>query len=216
MTNNYLKVLLYLKQFEGDGRFHTVEEILGDIELSQKKAILKELETEQFIQLTGREERYMSFIAEKNLITGAAKVTASPFNDIIANTPPTPFSAKITFTGSKYLKEELQMQKSGVYNINISGDSAKHTVVLESNNVTIYNQDETKNKIDQIVNTITNDNSITEELKQTAIADFHQLQTESEAGKVSNTLIGKILSYGDQISSIGSMALSLAQMFLKP
>ena len=216
MTNNYLKVLLYLKQFEGDGRFHPVEEILGDIELSQKKAILKELETEQFIQLTGREEQYLSYIFEQNPLTGQSRMVESPMNDLVSRTKQKPFSAKITFTGSKYLKEELQMQKSGVYNINISGDSAKHTVVLESNNVTIYNQDETKNKIDQIINTITNDNSITEELKQTAIADFHQLQTESEAGKVSNTLIGKILSYGDQISSIGSMALSLAQMFLKP
>lgn len=215
MTNNYLKVLLHLKQFEGDGSYHPIEEVLGNIKLAQKEAILRELEKEQFINLVGREEQYLSYVFERNVLTGQSRMVEDPLNDIIKNTPQQPFRAKITFKGSKYLKEELQMQKSGVYNINISGDSAKHTVVLESSQVTIYNQDEAKKQIDQIIDTITSDNSIAQELKQTSVAEFQQLKTELERGNVPKT-INKVLSYGDQIGSIAGFMLALAQAVLKP
>ena len=111
--NNYIKLLLHLKQFDGDGKMHPVEHIFPDTSTNDIKSILNELSEEGLIKYAGQEERYLSFVVSKNILTGETSSVESPFNDQILNSEPEPFKAKITFKGSKYLKEELQMQESG-------------------------------------------------------------------------------------------------------
>ena len=53
MTNNYLKILLHLKQFESDGKFHEIESILDDIDQKEKRDIIEELAREDLIYLDG-------------------------------------------------------------------------------------------------------------------------------------------------------------------
>ena len=129
--NNYLKLLLFLKQHEGDGKLHNIEPLFPEINLDEMKAIIGELDQEGLIKYIGRETRYDSFIVEVNHMTGQSKMTESPLNRLNDITPPTPLSAKITFKGSKYLKEELEMQQTGKYNINI-GDGSTANLILES------------------------------------------------------------------------------------
>jgi hypothetical protein len=45
-VNNYLKVLLYLKQYEGDGILHGIEDVLA-MDKAQKQSILFELAREE-------------------------------------------------------------------------------------------------------------------------------------------------------------------------
>ena len=66
--NNYMKLLYHLKQFEGDGKFHPVEQLFPDLTTNEIGNVLKELVDEKFIQLTGREPKYDSFVFEKNIL----------------------------------------------------------------------------------------------------------------------------------------------------
>lgn len=138
--NNYLTLLLHLKQFDADGKLQPVEHLFPDTSTSDIKSILNELSEEGLIKFAGREERYLSFIVEQNILTNENKWTENPLNDNILNSEPEPFKAKITFKGSKYLKEELQMQESGKYNIAVTGQGATNNFVIESQNVSIDNK----------------------------------------------------------------------------
>ena len=208
--NNYMKLLLHLKQYEGDGKMHEIEHLFPDMTMSEKSNIFKELAEEKFIVLKGREPRFYSHIIDINQETGESKITESPMNEIIDKTEPEKFTAKLTFKGAKYLKEEIEMQDKGKYNINVSGEGANNTFVIESSNVKINNKPEFKNQIDQIIDVLKSDNSISNELKQQAISDFQN--AKSEIGKneiLPKKIMDNILKYGSEISSIGSLVLQL-------
>lgn len=143
--NNYIKVLLYLKQFEGDRNYHNVENILTGMPFKHLVAILDELKEQEFIKLTGREQRYDSFIYTKNIISGESTLEESPFNEL-NKLPPKPYQGMITFKGSRYLKEELEMQQSGKYNINVTNGSTAN-LILESQNSNIANHAHVKKQI---------------------------------------------------------------------
>ncbi len=208
--NNYMKLLYHLKQFEGDGKFHPIEQLFPDLTTNEIGNVLKELVDEKFIQLTGREPKYDSFVFEKNILTGETKWTESPFNKLNRLQEPDEYKAKITFAGAKYLKEEIQMQESGKYNINVSGTGTNNTFVIESNNVTIENKPNFTAKIEEIINALKSDQSITSELREQVISDLQQASLEvNKSGKLPEKLMKEILEYGSQIGSIGSLLLSL-------
>lgn len=208
--NNYMKILLYLKQYEGDGKMHEIEHLFPEMTTSEQSNIFKELAEENLIVLKGREPRYYSHIIDINRLTGESKITESPMNEIIDKTEPEKFTAKLTFKGAKYLKEEIEMQDKGKYNINVSGEGANNTFVIESNNVRIDNKPEFKNRIDKIIDVLKSDNSIQSELKQQAISDFQNAKNEiGENGKLPKKIMDNILQYGSEISSIGSLVLQL-------
>lgn len=208
--NNYLKLLLHLKQFDGDGKLHPVENLFSDISINDLKSILEELSEEGLIKYTGHEERYLSFILEQNIFTNKTKITESPLNEHVLNSEPDQFKAKITFKGSKYLKEELQMQESGKYNINVSGQGANNTFVIESNNVTIENKPDFRIKIEEIIDILKSDKTIDTELRVKAISDLTEAKEQvNNTGKLPEKLMKGILQYGSQISSIGSLLCNL-------
>jgi len=208
--NNYLRLLLHLKQFDGDGKFHPVEHLFPDISTADIKSILNELSEEGLIKYGGREERYLSFVVEKNILTNETKWTENPLNDHILNSEPEPFKAKITFKGSKYLKEELQMQESGKYNIAVTGQGATNNFVIESQNVTIDNKTNFTNRADKIIDTIKNDDNLDNELRNRIINDLTIAKQQiDQNGKVSGDLMKRVLEYGSNISSIGQLVLGL-------
>ena len=208
--NNYLKLLLHLKQFEGDGKMHPIEQLFPDLTTREKGNIFKELVDENFIVLTGREPRYDSYIFEKNIMTGESKITKSPFNKLNREMEENEYKAKITFMGSKYLKEEIEMQEKGKYNINVSGSGANNTFVIESNNVTIENKPDFSKKIEKIIETLKSDKSISDELREKAISDFQKAKIEvNNSGKLPEKIMKGILQYGAQIGSIGSLLYQL-------
>ena len=212
--NNYLKLLLFLKQHEGDGKFHNIEPLFPEIHLDEMKAIVGELDQEGLIKYIGRETRYDSFILEVNSMTGKSKMTESPLNRLNDITPPTPLSAKITFKGSKYLKEELEMQQTGKYNINI-GDGSTANLILESTSSTINNYTQVQQKIEEIINAVQQDNNANDETKTQILESLAKASNEIQAQKaISKTTLKDILTRGAEISSIGSLLASLAQMML--
>lgn len=200
--NNYLKVLLYLKKSEGDGKLHEVESILSDIDKEERKEIFIELAREDLIQLDGG--RYTGL----GIIVGNRNKTSKTFGgDKVEYIP---FSAKITFKGSKYLKEELQMQESGKYNIAVTGQGTTNNFVIESQNVTIDNKAKFANRADKIIDTINNDSSIDNNIKSKIINDLSNAKKQADQnGKVSGNLIKQILEYGSNISSIGQLVMGL-------
>ncbi len=208
--NNFHRVLLYLKQFEGDGILHQIEHLFIDTSLHKIKIILEELSNEGLITFKGREEKSLSFIFTQNILTNESNWIDSPLNEHILNSKPEPYEAKITFKGSKYLKEELQMKDSNKYNISVTGHGAKNTFVIESNNVKIDNKTNLSTQVDTIIETIKYDNSITNEIKVKAINDLldaKKLFNQNE--KIPSELIKRILEYGSYISSIGQLVLGL-------
>lgn len=205
--NNYLKILLYLKQFEGDGLMHDIEDLLPELSVEQKKVIFQELADENLIKFKGHEEQYISFVVEHNPLSKQTKWTESPLNEIVKNSPPNRFKAKITFKGIKFLKEEIQMKESGKYNINVSGDNGNNNFIIESK---IDNRQKTINKIGQIIYSIETDNSISKELKEQSINTMNQTKEEVDShGSISKKTMTKLLSLADQVSSVGSFLLGL-------
>lgn len=205
-----MKLLLYLKQFEGDGKMHEIESLFPKLSLTEKKNIFKELEEEKLITLSGREPRYYSHTIEKNILTNETQITESPFNKMIDESEPEMFKAKLTFKGAKYLKEEIEMKESGKYNINVSGEATNNTFVIESNKTTINNKPEFKNKIDKIIEVLKSDQSISSELRQTAISDFETAkESVGKTGKLPEKITKGILQHGSEISSIASLVLQV-------
>lgn len=208
--NNYLKILLHLKQFEGDGKYHEVEPFFDDMTSSELKNVLQELADEELIKFIGRETRYDSFVVEQNILTGITKWTESPMNEFNRKTPPEPLKAKITFKGGKYLKEEIEMKESGKYNIAVTGSGANNTFVIESKNVDINNKPTFNNQIEKIIEQINNDESIDNSIKNQVISTLETARNEvDQKGKMSSELVKKILDYGSNISSIGQLVLGL-------
>ena len=208
--NNYIKLLLHLKSVEGDGKEHPVEQLFPTETKDEIRSILQELSDEGLIKFSGRETQYLSFIVEQNIFTNERRVTQSPMNDLIMKSEPKPFRAKITFKGSKYLKEELQMQESGKYNIAVTGQGATNNFVIESQNVNIDNKASFATLADNIIDTINNDNSIENDIKNKVINDLTIAKNQVELnGKVSGETIKQILEYASNISSIGQLVLGL-------
>jgi hypothetical protein len=206
MTNNYLKILLHLKQFEGDGKFHEIESVLGDIDQKEKRVIIEELAREDLIYLDGGRMTGLPLIGFGD---GRGNVKWIGGND--ADSKYIPFSGKLKFKGSKYLKEELEMIDKNKYQIKV-GDGSTANVIIGSPGATINNKTEIVDKVKTIIKTIENDNSIDASTRQNAIGDFNQLLKEVEQDTKNPATIEKVFSLGGNISSIGSLVVSLIQL----
>lgn len=198
--NNYLKILMFLKEFESDGVMHNVEDVLSPE--VDKGTILVELAREGLITLDGGTTFMPAFMFSDSdkIFSGGSSYS--------------PYIAKLTFKGSKYLKEELEMIDNNRYNIHI-GDNSTANLIMNSPGSTIDNNVLTKNKIDKIIETLKADKVIDESIKTQALQTFSNLNMEISTGKVAETTWKKIISMGSNIASIGSLVLSLLQEFTK-
>ena len=204
-NNNYHKILLFLKQFEGDGKFHEIESVLGDIDAKEKEEILGELAHEELIYLEGGTWTGLPLMG----FFGGGKVEWIGGRNEFSKYEP--FRGKIKFKGSKYLKEHIEMADKGKYNIKVDGNSTAN-VIIGSPGATINNRSEIVDKVKTIINTIENDKSIDESTRQDAIGYFNQLLKEVDLNTKNLSNIEKIFSLGGNISSIGSLVISLIQL----
>ena len=102
------------------------------------------------------------------------------------------------------------MQESGKYNISVTGQGATNNFVIESQNVTIDNKVNFAIRADNIIDTISNDSSITNDIKAKVINDLTVAKKQVEqTGKVSGELTKTIFEYASNISSIGQLVLGL-------
>lgn len=203
--NNYHKVLLYLKQFEGDGKYHEIESILGEIDAKEKEEILRELAHEELIYLEGGTWSglpLMGFFGGGEVEWVGGKDEFSKYE---------PFRGKIKFKGSKYLKEDIEMADKGKYNIKVDGNSTAN-VIIGSPGATINNKTEVLEKIKDIIQVLKNDNSLDNSSQEKSVELLTRLQQEIEVNRKNPETIQRILSLGSNISSIGSLVVSLIQM----
>jgi hypothetical protein len=208
--NNYLKILLHLKNFEGDGKYHNIENLIPELSIEELLNVLTEIQDEGFIKFIEKEKRFDTFIITHNQLTNERNVESSPLNNLNDRTEPEPTKAKITFKGSKYLKEELEMKESGKYNISVTGAGANNTFVIDSKNVKIDNKPTFNNKVKKIIEEINNDNSIDNSTKSQIISTLETAKLEvDQNGTISKDIANKILTYGSNISSIAQLAISL-------
>lgn len=103
------------------------------------------------------------------------------------------------------------MADKGKYNIKVDGNSTAN-VIIGSPGATINNKSEIVEKVKTIIKTIENDNSIDASTRQNAIGDFNKLLKEVEQDTKNPATIEKIFSLGGNISSIGSLVVSLIQL----
>lgn len=207
-NNNYQKVLLYLKQFEGDGKYHEVESILGDIALKEKKEILIELAREDLIQLEGGRWTGLPLMA----FIGGGHVDWVGGSD--QDSTYEPYKGRIKFKGSKYIKEDIEMADKGKYNIKVEGNSTAN-VIIGSPGATINNKTEIIGKVKHIVETIKNDDTLNQTEKDEAIATFTQLENEIKVDKPNSATIENVLTVGAKIASIGSLVVALTRLLFK-
>lgn len=208
--NNYLKVLSYLKQYEGDEEYHNIEIILNGVEKETQRKIFKQLQDEGLIKITGGPAHVYSFGKNVRSGYGSRDVQWSRFK----LGEDTEYKGKITFKGSKYLKEELKSINDHNYNIQI-GNNTTANVIFQSPNASIHNKTKNLEQIEKIIKTIEDDKSIDLSQKNKAINIFNNLSTEIKNGAPSQSTINNALVIGASIASIGSLVLSLLQQFIK-
>ncbi len=203
MTNNYIKILLHLKQFEGDGKIHEIENLLVNLDKKEEEEIFIDLSRENLIILSGG--KTVGFGISLSFEDGNLETFDGD------NIRYEPFAGRITLKGLRYLKEHFEMTNKNKYNINVEGNSTAN-VIIGSPGATINNKSEIIDKVKTIIKTIENDNSIDNSVRQNAIGDFNQLLKEIEQGDKNQLTIDKIFSLGGNISSIGSLVISLIQL----
>ncbi len=196
--NNYLKILRYLAQFQGDGKMYEVEPFLRENGiLGTSRVILSHLEQEGFIETKGM-RRGVQFADYPNR--------------------PTPIKGIITLKGLTYLKSEENKNATLVQNI------SSHNAFVTTNspnstfNVRFGNGPESYREISEqikvIRETLENDKVITAEFKEAAIESFALVLDEiDKEGKVLPQTRMKVLDWGSKISSIGSFTINLIRLF---
>lgn len=203
---NYLKILLHLKQFEGDGQLQIIEDVI-DADKKLKSEIFGELVREEFIKLEGGHDNSAAFIGYPE---GSKIRYSRPKSEDVVYSP---FKGKLTFKGSKYLKEELAMIENNKYTFTV-GDNSTANFIVNSPYSTINNKTEIIEKAKTIIGKIKSDNSIDKTAKENAINSINQLITEVENNSTSKETIKEILTTGAKIASIGSLVASLVQLII--
>lgn len=208
-NNNYLKVLNYLKEFEGDGEFHEIENIFGDVEGSVKSNIFNELYAEDFIKLIGGHPVIPTITIGKVERDGygGRRYESKTFGGL--QTGYITFKAKLTFKGSKYLKEQLEENLK--YNITI-GNYSNANLILNSPYSNISYKTDIVDRAKEIIKIINSDESLESDIKYDAIDVFNELINETHLGQPTNNTINRILTIGASIASIGSLVISLIQL----
>jgi len=174
--------------------------------IKEKREIFGELSHKDLIYLDGRRHSGLPLMG-----FGDAKGNMKWIGGHDVHSEYLPYSGKLKFKGSKYLKEELEMIDQNKYSISI-GENASANVIISSPGATINNKTKIIDKAKTIIKTIENDNLIDAETKQQAIGDITHFIKEVEDGKPNNNTLTKVLTLGSNISSIGSLVISLIQL----
>jgi len=208
--NNYLKILSYLKEYEGDEEYHEIEHVLVGINDEMKHKVFRELAKEGFVKLNGGPAPVYS-VGKPSRDNYGSRQFSWQHSTIGESTP---YKGKITFKGSKHLREELQMTNDNKVNINV-GNYSTANLILHSPNSKIHNKVQSQENIQKIIETLKNDETLDIATKNTAVATFELLQYEVEAGNPTQDTWNKALTVGASIASVGSLVLALIQQFVK-
>lgn len=119
----------------------------------------------------------------------------------------------VTKDGLNYLRQLETKTKENSSSMNFSvGNNSNVNFINHSPGATISNNSEVINKVKSIIDTIQNDNSIDNSTKEEAIVTFNNLITSVEKGQSTKDTINEILTIGANISSVGSLVISLLQL----
>jgi hypothetical protein len=208
--NNYLKILSHLKAYEGDEQYHDIGEILVGMNKATMNKVFIELKKEGLIKLTGGPAPIYSTGLTNRDGYGSREVR---WHSTKIGTD-RPYKGKITFKGSKYLKDELQLIDINKMNIRI-GDNSTANMILHSPNSTILNKPHSRDTINKIIEVLKNDTTQDASTISFAISTFSLLRAEVDLGNPTQDTWNKAFTIGANIASVGSLVLALVQQFTK-
>lgn len=198
--NNFIHLLTYLKQFEGDGQFHEIESVI-DIDPDTKRIVFNQLTREGFITLKGG---YRNIDALISIGDGRGNVRTLNMPDKVIYYP---FEGQITFKGSDYLKKEtIDMQK---INVNAKGKSSVNLIINSKKSKIIDNSNKIIPIAHEIINRIESDSTLDAKKKIKAIKVFEKLIEQSQEKSIQPKIWERVTAVGSDIASIGSLVLSL-------
>lgn len=199
--DNYLKLLNYLNEFFGDGKYQEFEHLFTTLDRQSKKNIVEDLKKDGYVEIDPK--------------TGFMPIVFTYPNDP-HHSPPRfiNYKGRLTLKGFNHLKE-IENMKDNVKFSNITNSQ----IVLGSTNTAIninnvQNQPEVIEIVSKIVETLKTDNSISNELKEHHLQIFQTLLIQAQNGQIEKETGMKALTVGDSVSSIGSFLLSLGQILL--
>lgn len=119
----------------------------------------------------------------------------------------------VTQEGLNYLRGLEMQTKENTSSLNFNvGNNSNVNFINHSPGATINNNSEIINKVKSIIDAIQNDNSIDNPTKEEAIGTCNKLITKVENGQSIKDNANEILTIGANISSIGSLIISLLQL----
>lgn len=196
----HIFTLQYLKEREDDGQMHNLKYLFPNLPTSSKKVIFKDLAEANLI-------KFVSGKLEDN-IEGESEFINYTFKKLGMRE----LMGEITFSGAKFLKEEIYMEESGKYNINYVEWVEENIIVDQSDYTAIHSKPDFSEKLDQIIQILKADESITEE-KEMAISDFHNAKVKvNSSGKLPDEL-WYIISEYQKIESIAGLIDDLESMY---
>lgn len=196
-NSNFFKILNFLEQNAGDGKFYDIDvflESLGIIDSTAKLNVLRDLKDEDFISFEG------GMKGGGGIYFGNFSYTQGRWYE--------PYKAKIRPKGSAFIKQNNPIMKN--YTVSV-GNNSTTNIVIESQNVQINNLEQFKEIIKTINEKITLDNQAGEEAKTKAYALLKEALEEAEKGKIQKSTMNNILDLADKFSSIGSFIATIVQ-----
>jgi hypothetical protein len=204
-VNNFLRVLTYLKKYEGDGEFHEIENLLK-IDSETRRTIFSQMVQEGLIRIKGGHRNIDTLVSFGD---GRGNITTLNIPDKIIYYP---YVGQITFKGSDYLKAERKKDMKSNVSVK-TGRNSKVNLIVDSRNSKIAgNSKKILSRAKRIISKIQSDNSLTVMRKEKAIEIFEILISEAKQGQVSTATWDKVLSAGEKIATIGSTVISLLSL----
>ena len=200
--NNFINVLVHLKQFEGDGKYHIIEDLLK-VDFESRRIIFQQLIQEGLIKLTG------GYRNIDNLVT----IGDGRGNSYTLNVPDKviyyPYKAQITFKGSEYLRKETSSKPKSSIKLK-AGKKARINLIVDSKNSRIINNsDKIVSAAKKIIKTLNADKTLNTAERVKALNVFETLITEAQEKAIKQSTWEKVTSIGSDVASIVSMVLSL-------
>jgi len=203
--NNFLKVLTYLKKFEGDGQFHEIENVIK-MDSETRRTIFSLMVQEGLIKIKGGHRNIDMLVSFGD---GRGNITTLGVPDKVIYYP---YVGQITFKGSEHLKSENKKEMKSNVNVKTGKNSKVNLIVNSPNSKIVDNSKKIISRTKKIIETIQTDNSLTELKKKKAIQVFETLIAETKQGQVGQSTWEKIWDIGAKIATIGSMVTSLMSL----
>ena len=209
-ANHAIKILEYLQQFAGDGKFYRVDALLVDVRSNEISNIINDLLRNDYVLLKQGTGIY-PLPSEHSVISTAFDGLQNTVDNLSQfESTFWPHQLRITVKGAEYLLNRKGMKNKGHH---IVGNS-NSTFILDSPNSTVHINDPQAQRdlaraVESVIEALKKEQNINESIRQENLLLFGELLDQVQKGSIEKGTFRKLLSIGDQASSIGSFVFPL-------